>query len=93
MIDSKFPPKFSHGYGLLIGVGNDLPITVEDATALFKLLVDPDYAAYPQEQFALLTEDGATCARILAAFDQLIEQTRKEPEATVIVYYSGHGGW
>jgi Caspase domain len=44
------------------------------------------------EQVTLLTETAATRCQILAAFDQLIEQIKQNPEATAIIYYSGHGG-
>jgi hypothetical protein len=83
---------FSNGYALLAGIGADLPVTVNDATALYNLLIDPSCAAYSTEQVALLTETSATRQQILAAFDRLIEQISQNPEATVIVYYSGHGG-
>lgn len=83
---------FSNGYALLIGIGADLPVTVKDATALYNLLINPSYAAYSTQQVDLLTETSATRQQILAAFDQLIERVSQNPEATVVVYYSGHGG-
>ncbi len=83
---------FAHGYALLIGVGADLPITVKDATALRDVLINPNRAAYPLNQVNLLTETSATRQEILTAFDQLIEQVNQDPDATVIIYYSGHGG-
>lgn len=83
---------FSNGYALLVGIGADLPVTVQDATVLYNLLIDPSCAAYSTEQVALLTETAATRQQIITAFDQLIERVSQNPEATVIVYYSGHGG-
>ncbi|NMG09307.1 caspase family protein [Brasilonema sp. UFV-L1] len=83
---------FANGYALLIGVGADLGITVKDATALRDVLVNPNQAAYPPNQVNLLTETSATRQEILKAFDQLIEQVNQNPDATVIIYYSGHGG-
>ena len=83
---------FANGYALLIGVGADLPVTVKDATALRDVLVAPNRAAYPPEQVTLLTETGATRRQILTAFDRAIAQVNQNPEATVVVYYSGHGG-
>lgn len=83
---------FTNGYALLIGVGADLPVTVLDATALKDVLIDPSRAAYPLEQVTLLTETSATRQNILAAFDQIIAQVNQNPDATVIIYYSGHGG-
>lgn len=50
---------------LLIGVGADLPVTVEDAIALHNILIDPNRAAYPPAQVTLLTETAATRQNIL----------------------------
>ncbi|MEH2361435.1 caspase family protein [Nostoc sp.] len=83
---------FTNGYALLIGVGADLPVTVLDATAIQDILIDGDRAAYLPEQVTLLTEASATRQNILAAFDQIIAQVNQNPDATVIIYYSGHGG-
>jgi hypothetical protein len=82
---------FSNGYALLIGVGADLPVTVKDATALRDVLVNPNRAAYPQEQVELLIEKAADRQCIIDAFDRLIERVNQNPNATVIVYFSGHG--
>jgi hypothetical protein len=44
---------FTHGYALLIGVGNtadpgySLPVTVKDAQALKAVLTDANFCAYP----------------------------------------------
>ena len=84
---------FANGYALLIGVGDDLPVTVKDARALQDVLIDPSRAAYPPEQVALLTEGSATRQQIFAGFDRLIEEVSQNPKATAIVYYSGHGGY
>lgn len=83
---------FSNAYALLVGIGADLPVTVKDATALYNLLIDPSHAAYSKEQVVLLTETSATRQHILASLDWLIEKVSQNPEATVVVYYSGHGG-
>lgn len=83
---------FSNGNALLIGIGADLPVTVKDAIALRDVLVDPTRAAYPREQVELLTEAKATRKEILEAFDRLITRVNQNPDATVIVYFSGHGG-
>ncbi|BAY93498.1 MULTISPECIES: caspase family protein [unclassified Tolypothrix] len=83
---------FNNGYALLIGVGADLPVTVKDATALRDVLIDQNRAAYPAAQVTLLTETAATRQNILTAFDEIITQVNQNPDATVIIYYSGHGG-
>lgn len=86
------PEKFANGHALLIGVGKDLPVTVEDATVLRDILVDPKRAAYPPAQVQLLTEAKASQLSILAAFDELIARARETSQATVLIYFSGHGG-
>jgi hypothetical protein len=83
---------FSSGYGLLIGIGGDLPVTTADATGLRDLLIDEARAAYPPENVEMVVEAKATRETILCAFDRLQEKVVKDPEATVIVYFSGHGG-
>jgi len=83
---------FSNGYALLIGVGGPrIEITVKDATALYDLLKDTSRAAYPKNQIQLLTRGDADRKGILQAFDTLIERVNNNPDATVIVYFSGHG--
>lgn len=79
-----------NAYALLIGVGNDLPITVNDATAIYNILVDPELSGYKKENIQLLTEKEATRDGILKALDDLIAKTDKE--SSVLLYYSGHGG-
>ena len=82
---------FSNGYALLIGVGADLTVTVKDAAALYDVLVNPARAGYPLRQVWLLTEADARRDHILNSFDELIEQVNSNPNATVIIYFSGHG--
>jgi Caspase domain len=84
--------NFENGYALIIGVGKDLPVTVDDATAVFDVLVNPHRAAYPLNQVKLLTEKSADRVSILKAFDDLVELSNKDSNATVVIYYSGHGG-
>lgn len=88
----KANQEFTNGYALLVGIGADLPVTVKDATALYDILINPNRAAYPRKQVTLLTETNAHRKAILDGLDKLIEQSNKNPDATVIVYYSGHGG-
>ncbi|MGB8195095.1 MAG: caspase family protein, partial [Chitinophagaceae bacterium] len=88
---------FSNGYALLIGVGNypdvtPLPTTVNDATILHKIFTDPSRAGYPPEQVRLLVNENASGQRILDELDWLADRANKNPEATIIVYFSGHGG-
>lgn len=83
---------FSHGYALLIGVGVDLPVTVQDATGLRDILVDSQRCAYSIDQAKLLTGNQATRQGMLDGLDWLSMQIQDDPAATAVVYFSGHGG-
>jgi uncharacterized caspase-like protein len=80
---------FTHGHACIIGVGGDLPNTIDDAVGLAKILNDPERCAYPPEQVHLLTKDQAKRDDVLAALDQLAQSTTAD--STVVVYFSGHG--
>ena len=90
---------FVHGYALLIGVGQcreprfSLPVTVKDMQALRQILINPALCAYPDndQHVRLLHDQSATQQAILEGLDWLSTQTTADPEATAIVYYSGHG--
>ncbi|MEH2090431.1 caspase family protein [Nostoc sp.] len=80
---------FRQGYAVIVGVGYDLPVTIDDATAVANLLRDSSRCAYPTEQVRLLTGEEATATNILSALSWLADVTGKDD--TVIVYFSGHG--
>ncbi|MBW4520911.1 MAG: caspase family protein [Scytolyngbya sp. HA4215-MV1] len=80
---------FAQGHACVIGVGGDLPNTVDDAIGLANILKDPERCAYPTEQVRLLTKEQATRDDVLAALDQLAQTTTTD--STVLVYFSGHG--
>jgi Caspase domain len=93
------PPEY-RGYALLIGVGEcstyptwSLPVTVKDVTAIKEILVDPSLCGYPDNDrhIRLLCNETATRAAILAGLQWLKETADRDPEATIVVYYSGHG--
>jgi Caspase domain/TIR domain len=84
--------KFPNGYALIVGIGNDLPDTVQDANALHNILIDDKKAGYPTNQVQLITEGDATKQGIIEGLKKLKTQTENNPNATVIIYYSGHGG-
>jgi hypothetical protein len=84
---------FTHGYALLIGVGGDLPVTVQDAIALHDILISPQRCAYPPGQVKLLTKEQANRNGILDCLDWLINSVQRDEQATAIVYFSGHGGF
>ena len=80
---------FIHGHALVVGVGADLPNTVDDAIGLASILCDPARCAYPVEQVKRLTGPAAGRDAILKALEDLARLA--DPEATVVVYFSGHG--
>jgi uncharacterized caspase-like protein len=90
---------FPHGYALLIGVGESvypkwsLPITVKDAKALKSVLTDSNFCAYPNDEhnLRLLHDTAATRRAILDGLEWLKVQAANDSEATVVVFYSGHG--
>ena len=81
--------QFTHGHALVIGMGADLPDTIQDATGLADILTDKERCAYPPGQVTLLTGEKATRAAVLSALDALAHLD--DAEATVVVYFSGHG--
>ena len=91
--------KFEHGYALLIGVGDtaeprwSLPVTVKDVQAIHKILTDPDLCAYPNndDHVRMLCNADATRQAILDGLAWLKQQAPKDPDATIVLYYSGHG--
>jgi len=93
------PGTFSHGYALLIGVGEcaypslSLPVTVKDMQALRSVLIDPALCGYSDDEahIRLLHDAGATRGAILDGLGWLAKQTEADEEATAIVFYSGHG--
>jgi len=90
---------FQHGYALLIGVGEcqykplSLPITVKDTQAIYATLVDQDLCAYPDdpEHIRVLNNEQATRVGIVEGLQWLKQKAEEDSEATVFVYYSGHG--
>jgi hypothetical protein len=74
---------------LVIGVGADLPCTVQDANGIGKYLTDPQRCGFKPSNVAVLTEAKAHAKAVLAALDDLAKEA--VPESTVIVYFSGHG--
>ncbi len=88
--------QFRNGYALLVGVGThsnpefSLPTTVRDVRALEKLLLDQERCAYQPENIKVLHDGGATKSAILAGLAWL-RTCARDPRATIIFYYSGHG--
>jgi Caspase domain len=87
---------FAAGHALLIGVGQyqfeshlTVPTTAADARALDAVLRNPQYCGYPQDQARLLVDTAASRKGILTALDELAQ--RASEDATVTIFYSGHG--
>lgn len=91
--------NFTHGYALLIGIGTtaepkwSLPVTIKDIQALKTLLIDPNYCAYLNnpEHIRLLQNQETTRSAILDGLTWLKEKAAADDDATIIIYYSGHG--
>ncbi|KST68054.1 caspase family protein [Mastigocoleus testarum] len=91
--------QFTHGYALLIGVGESaysnlsLPVTVKDTQAIYAALIDPELCAYPdnEEHIRVLNNQDATKEGILEGLNWLKAKADSDSQATVFVYYSGHG--
>lgn len=88
---------YTHGYALLIGVDQNgvpgwaLPDVANDVAGLHGVLVHPERCAYDGDHVKVLTGPDATRGNILAGFDWLQTCVAQDPDATVVVYYSGHG--
>lgn len=80
---------FTQGHACIVGVGADLPNTVDDAVGLANILQDPERCAYPADQVQRLTGEQATRDNVLGAIAHLAATTT--PDSTVLVYFSGHG--
>jgi len=88
---------FEHGYAVVIGVdGNQigelaLPTVAGDVRAVHEVLIHPERCALPEGNVRFLSGADATKANILAALTWLRDAAAADPQATAILYYSGHG--
>jgi hypothetical protein len=84
-----------NGYGLIIGVGTyddsslNIPIAERDALGIFDALTSPE-SGHDRANFSLLSGRDASRPGIISAMDAL--SRRAEPDSTVIISYTGHGG-
>ncbi|BAY95317.1 MULTISPECIES: caspase family protein [unclassified Tolypothrix] len=91
--------KFTNGYALLIGVGESkyaplsLPVTVKDTQAIYAALIDPELCAYPDDKdhIRVLNNQEATKTAIVDGLNWLKEKAASDKNATIFIYYSGHG--
>ncbi|MBR8828904.1 MAG: caspase family protein [Gomphosphaeria aponina SAG 52.96 = DSM 107014] len=88
---------FANGYALLIGVGESaysrlsLPVTVKDTQAIYGALIEPELCGYEEKNIKILNNKEATKQAILEGLQWLQEKAENDPQATIFVYYSGHG--
>ncbi|MBN1247610.1 MAG: caspase family protein [Anaerolineae bacterium] len=88
---------FEIGYALVIGVDANkvaafaLPDVAKDVAVLREVLVHAERCAYREEHVKTITGEAATRQGILDGLEWLGEQVKAMPEATAIIYYSGHG--
>ena len=91
------PDNFPNAYALLVGVGQSaypklsLPVTVKDMQALKVMLCDPALCGYEEQHTRLLHDNTATKAAILDGLNWLQSRAEQDSDATVLVFYSGHG--
>ncbi len=88
---------FENGYAVVIGVdANKIPrlaleAVAKDVTAVHDVLIHPERCAYNPDNVRLLQGEESTGKNILEAFYWLKEKVQADPEATAVIYYSGHG--
>lgn len=98
------PPKkkseyYENGYALFIGIAyknwarllRPLGGTIRDVESLEKHFLDKQKAAFNPRNIVTLKEDEATTEGIFNALDEIAEKTKDNPDAFVLVSYSGHG--
>jgi len=89
--------SFAHGYALLIGVDDNqvarlkLLDVAKDVSAIKEVLTHPQRCAYLTDHVKVIQGKEATRSGILDGIAWLQEQTANDPNATAILYYSGHG--
>lgn len=91
------PEPYEKGFALLIGLRyshwpEPLSGPLKDVKALSSHFSDLSKAAYRPENLIELTEKEATTDGILKGLDAIALKAAGQPDATVIIYYSGHGG-
>lgn len=88
---------FEHGYAVVIGVDDNqikrlaLPTVAKDVQAVYDVLIHPARCAYKEENVKFIRGEDSTRRNILESLYWLQEQVANDPDATAVVYYSGHG--
>lgn len=89
--------EFNHGYAVLISIDSNqiaqlaLPSVLKDVQALYDVLIHPERCAYKPENVKLLQGEASTQRNIFDALYWLQEKVKADPEATAVIYYTGHG--
>ena len=89
--------QFEHGYALLVGVDENevprlaLPDVLRDVEAVESVLRHPERCGYLEQNVKRLTGPDATRAGILGGLAWLQDKVAGDPEATAILFYTGHG--
>lgn len=89
-------PILPNAHALVIGIANyqnvnQLPATVlNDAQSIYDALINPQRCAYAPENVTLLLDGAATRVGLLEALNTLV--VKCDAEATLFLYFSGHGG-
>jgi hypothetical protein len=89
-------PLLENAHALVAGIANYRfvnplsEVVLNDARAIQKLLVDPDYCGYPRDQVITRLDGNATADALRQALAELAQQTNSD--STVLIYFSGHGG-
>jgi len=91
------PIRQNHAYAVIIGVADyadpairDLRYTVNDARAIYELLIDPRYGDFKPENVKLLLDQEATAKNIKSAIGSWLPKVTPE-DATVVIFFAGHG--
>jgi len=81
-------------HALIVGIADYQRIRklpqVQDARKVADLLVDPAHCGYRPENVLTLLDGDATQAFIRNGLSSL--EARSDPDSTVLIYFSGHGG-
>lgn len=85
-----------NGYAVIVGVGpilddpEEMNCTVRDAQGMDELLTDPDRCAFPPDNVECLVKRHAFRRNIMKKLNWLVDNA--DEHATVIIYFSCHGG-
>jgi hypothetical protein len=86
--------RLQNAHALVVGIAKYLHINplprVCDAEAIASLLADPSRCSYLKDNVHLLAEGQATGAALRQELADLAR--RSDPDSTVFIYFSGHGG-